>query len=414
MPRQWSVNEIESLIELSSLINSSLDIIEVLDNSMRVVEELMDAEASSIFEIDFETNELFFRLARGGSGDKLKEIRMKMGEGIAGCVAASGEPLLIPDTKKDSRFSNKVDRQTCFNTRSILALPIRNKGRILGVLEVLNKRPPGLFDSKDLDVLTIVASQIGIAIENARLYARLEEKFTLTKAELKKAQAELIRSERLAALGELSKGVAHAVRNPVMSIGGFTKRIRKKLSTDDPAYEYIELILEETARLEKMVEAVGKYTAMPEPRLGQVRISVLLQGALKGWKEKYGREKIKIELKLLPEDPNVFVDVELMDIALTALLKNAQEAVSPEGGAISIASWWEEKWIVISVVDDGAGIDPKNLPFVFDPFFTTKTHGPGLGLTTVNRIVSGHCGKVRIFSTPETGTEVRIFLPPNP
>ena len=162
-----------------------------------------------------------------------------------------------------------------------------------------------------------------------------------------------------------------------------------------------------------MVEAVGKYTAMPEPRLGQVRISALLQGALKGWKEKYGQEKINIELKLLPEDPNVFVDVELMEMALRALLKNAQEAVSPEGGAISIASWWEDKWIVISVVDDGAGIDPKNLPFVFDPFFTTKTHGSGLGLTTVNRIVSGHCGKVKVFSTPETGTEVRILLPPN-
>ncbi len=414
MPRQWSVNEIESLIELSSLINSSLDIVEVLDNSMRVVEELMDAEASSIFEIDFEKNELFFRLARGESGDKLKEIRMKMGEGIAGCVAASGEPLLIPDTQKDSRFSKKVDRQTCFNTRSILALPVRNKGRILGVLEVLNKRAPGLFDSKDLDVLTIVASQIGIAIENARLYARMEEKFALTQTELKKAQAELIRSERLAALGELSKGVAHAVRNPVMSIGGFTRRIRKKISADDPAYNYIELILEETERLEKMVEAVGKYTAMPEPRLGQVRISALLQRAVKGWKEEYGLKKINIELKLLPEDPNVFVDVELMDMVLTALLKNAEEAVSLEGGNISIAIWWEEKWIVISVVDDGAGIDPKNLPFVFDPFFTTKTHGPGLGLTTVNRIVSGHCGKVRIFSTPETGTEVRIFLPPNP
>jgi signal transduction histidine kinase len=414
MLRQWSVKEIESLIELSSLINSSLDIIEVLDNSMRAVEELMDAEASSIFEIDFEKNELFFRLARGESADMVKEIRMKMGEGIAGWVAASGEPLLIPDTQKDSRFCERVDRQTYFNTRSILALPVRNKGRILGVLEVLNKRAPGLFDRNDLDVLTIAASQIGIAMENAGLYARLEEKFALTQTELKKVQADLIRSERMAALGELSRGVAHAVRNPVMSIGGFTRRIRKKLSPDDPSYDHVELILEETARLEKIVEAVGKYTAMTEPELGQVRISALLQGVLKDWKEKYGREKISLELKLLPEDPNVFVDVELMGVALKALLQNAREAVSPEGGTISIASWWEEKWIVISVMDDGAGIDSKNLPFVFDPFFTTKTHGSGLGLTTVNRIVSGHCGKVEIYSTPETGTEVRIFFPPNP
>ena len=412
MPGEWSANEIESLIKLSSLINSSLDIVEVLDNSMRVVEELMDAEASSIFEIDFEKNDLFFRLARGESGSKVKEIRMKMGEGVAGYVASSGEPLLVPDAKTDERFCKWVDQKTSFNTRSIIALPIKNKGRTIGVLEVLNKRGPAAFNSKDLELLIIVASQIGVAIENAKLYARLKEKFKLTQTELKKIQAELIRSERLAALGELSKGVAHTMRNPVMSIGGFTRRIRKKLAPDDPAAEYIDLILEETGRLEKIVADVGKYTSMPEPELKQVKLSDLMKRVLDVWNNKYGQDTIKIDLKMLPEDPLVFIDIELMSGALISLLRNAKEAMIEKGGTISIVTCREDKWMVISVRDNGAGIDSRNLPFIFDPFFTTKTYGSGLGLTAVNRIVSGHCGRVKIYSTSGNGTDIRIYFPP--
>lgn len=411
MPKERFAGEIETLVQLSSMINSSLDLIQVLNNSMRFVEELTDAEASSIFELDDEKNELFFRVVRGESSGKVEEIRMKMGEGIAGWVASSGEPLLVPDTKGDKRFSKKVDSLTGFETKSIIALPIKNKGRIIGVLEVLNKRGPGSFGSEELEVLTIVANQIGIAMENARLYARLHQKFALTQAELKETQAKLLRSERLAALGQLSQGVAHEVRNPVMSIGGFARRLRKKLPADDPAMGYVDIILQETARLERMVKDVEHYTLLPKPEIEQVKLSALLRGALEIWETEYRSDDMEIELKTLPEDPTVFVDDGLMAKALIHLLRNAQEAM-PEGGVISISTYWEEKWIVISVRDNGHGIAAEDLPRVFDPFFTSKTQGSGLGLTTVNRIVSDHGGDLKIFSKPAAGTEVRIYFPP--
>jgi len=405
--------EIESLVKLSSLINSSLDIVEVLDNSMHVAEELMDAEASSIFELDFEKNELFFRLVRGESISKAKEVRIQMGEGIAGRVASSGEPLIVWDTEKDNRFINKVDLLTGFKTRSIIALPIKNRGRIIGVLEVLNIRDPRSFDSKGLEVLMIVTNQIGVAIENARLYARLKEKFALTRDELRESQSKLIQSERLAALGKLSQGIAHAVRNPVMIIGGFAKRIRKKLILDGSTTGYIDSILDETARLEKLVRDVWKYTSMSDPELKPVKISALLQSALAGWRQKEGSGSIKVEKNLNAEDPLVFIDEELMARALIHVLENAQEAM-PGEGTISISTWWEDKWMVISVRDNGAGIDSDDLPLVFDPFFSTKTEGMGLGLSIVNRIVSGHRGEVKILSKPGDGTEVRIQFPPHP
>jgi signal transduction histidine kinase len=411
MAREWSAQEIECLVQLSSLINSSLDIIEVLDNSMHAVEELTNAEASSIFEIDFETNQLCFRLARGESGNKVRQIRMKMGEGIAGWVACCGEALLVPDTRTDKRFCKKVDDISSFRTRSVIALPIKYKGNITGVLEVLNKRGPRSFDDRDLEVLSIAANQIGIAMENAKLYSRLKEKFTLTQSELKKSQEKLIRSERLAALGQLSQGIAHAVRNPVMSIGGFARRLKKKLPGDATMTGYIDMVIEETSRLEMLVKDVWTYTSMPEPKLKQVKMSALLERVIEKWEQEKRPENIKINVEPIPENPVVSIDMELMVKALGNLLQNAEEAL-PGAGIISVSACWEDIWIVISVKDSGTGIASKDLPLVFDPFFTTKTHGSGLGLTTVNRIVSEHCGEVKIVSERGSGTEVKIYFPP--
>lgn len=406
-----TAREIETIVHLSSIINSSLDITEVLDNSMRLAEELMDAEACSIFEVDHEKNELFFRLARRDPRRKTQAIRMKMGEGIVGWVASSGEPLVVPDTEKDDRFSGKVDSLTGFRTRSIIALPIKHREQILGVLEVLNKRGPDAFDSEDLEVLAIVASQIGIAIQNAKLYARLRQQFTLTEAELKETQARLLRSERLAALGQLAQGIAHEVRNPVTSIGGFAKRLKKALPENDPVAHYVDIILKETSRLEQMVQDLEQFTRMPKPEIRQVRLRAILQSALKVWEMEDRSDQIEVNMETLPEDPAVFVDRALMEQALIHLLRNARDAM-PQGGVISISTSWEDKWLVLSVKDTGSGIASEELPRIFDPFFTSKTRGSGLGLTTVNRIVNEHGGEVKIFSTPGDGTEARILLPP--
>jgi signal transduction histidine kinase len=290
-------------------------------------------------------------------------------------------------------------------------LPITHREQIIGVLEVLNKRGSDTFDSEDLEVLAIVASQIGIAIQNAKLYARLRQQFTLTEAELKETQARLLRSERLAALGQLSQGIAHEVRNPVTSIGGFAKRLKKALPADDPVVHYVDIILEETSRLEQMVHDLEQFTRMPKPEIRQVKLLALLQSAVKAWQTEDRSDQIEVNMETLPEDPAVFVDRALMEQALIHLLRNAHDAM-PQGGVISISTSWEDKWLVLSVKDTGSGIASEELPRIFDPFFTSKTRGSGLGLTTVNRIVNEHGGEVEIFSTPGDGTEARILLPP--
>jgi two-component system sensor histidine kinase HydH len=404
--------EIDALVELSSMINSSLDIFEVLNHAMRFVEKVIGTEGSSIFEIDNTANELFFRVLSGHEAHTMRKVRMKMGEGVAGWVARTGEAVIVPDTEKDARFSTKVDLITGFKTRSIIALPIRNKGRLTGVLELVNKRGPSPFNQDDLEFLTIAANQIGIAMANAKLYERLQEKFALTQAELKRTQEQLLRTERLSALAELSQGVAHEVRNPVMSIGGFARRLKKKLHSDKTLEAYVDIILKEAARLEQMVTDVEAYTAMPEPDIQEIKLSTLLQHTLCLWEQAPEAKRIDIQLTSPPEDPTLYLDKGQIALALINLFENAAE-VMPHGGTISISTGWEDRDLVIRVKDNGPGINPEDLPRIFDPFFTAKSQGSGLGLTTVNRIVTAHKGHVKVCSKPGAGTEFKLYLPPH-
>jgi putative nucleotidyltransferase with HDIG domain len=161
------------LLRLTSQINSSLDIETVLDRAMNAAEEALDAEASAIFEVDADKGDLFFRLARGEKADKVKPLRIAMGKGVAGWVAQTGQSLIVPEAAADPRFNPSVDAQSGFHTRSILAVPLKNQDRLLGVVQVLNKRSPRSFDQGDLEILTLLAQQIAVALANAHKYKNL-------------------------------------------------------------------------------------------------------------------------------------------------------------------------------------------------------------------------------------------------
>ncbi|MBW1771173.1 MAG: GHKL domain-containing protein, partial [Deltaproteobacteria bacterium] len=233
---------------------------------------------------------------------------------------------------------------------------------------------------------------------------------TLAAEELKKTEQKVIQSERMVALGRLSQGVAHEVRNPVMSIGGFAKRLKEKLSPGDPARRYAEIILKEVARLEKMVRDIEDYTKIREPKLGQVSLKKLIEYALKKWRQKEMSADIQVHLDLSDEGVTFPGDKRLLTLVLNNLFKNAADAMAP-GGDLSIAAYPQGKQIIIKVADTGRGIAPEDLPQVFDPFFTSHTQGSGLGLTSVQRIVSEHNGAVSVKSTPGKGTEFQIQLP---
>ena len=169
---------LELLLEVSRLLSSKLELPELLTTVLELASRVVDAETASLLILDEATQELYFDVALG-LGDDLSKVRLKLGQGIAGTTAQARKPEVINDVRADPRWSPKMDEQTGFVTRSILAVPILLKGRLIGVVEAINKRG-GPFGEGDVEAFEAFASQAGVAIENARLFTSLrDEKFKL-------------------------------------------------------------------------------------------------------------------------------------------------------------------------------------------------------------------------------------------
>jgi len=169
----------KTLIELSALINSSLDIGEIKKRAIDAAGKLVDSEAGSLLFIDEETGELYFDVATGERGQRVTTIRLKKGQGIAGWVAEHNEPVIINDVQNDPRFFKGADGKSGFITRNMICLPVRTREKLIGVLQALNKKDSD-FNKDDLELLTALSNQVAVAIENARLYEELRETFYAT------------------------------------------------------------------------------------------------------------------------------------------------------------------------------------------------------------------------------------------
>jgi len=168
------VENLQKILALNNKINSTLNIDELLTIIMETSAEVMQTEVASLLLLDEESQELIFRVALGDIGSELVEkFRVKMGEGIAGSVAQSGKSETVNDTSKDPRFAKRFDDDTGFQTKGILCVPMRAKGKIIGVLEAINPLDGKLFTESDLEFFEVFADQAAIAVENAKMHAEI-------------------------------------------------------------------------------------------------------------------------------------------------------------------------------------------------------------------------------------------------
>lgn len=161
--------------DMAKALTSTLQLDQVLKTIMEKVQELLAPDTWSLLLVDEKTNELFFQIATGNAAEKLKDVRLKMGEGIAGWVAQSSQATIVPDVSKDPRFSGQVDQMTKMQTHSIICVPIRGKERVLGVIEIINYVGKRDFDPEDLGLLQAMADYAAIALENALHVQRIHE-----------------------------------------------------------------------------------------------------------------------------------------------------------------------------------------------------------------------------------------------
>jgi len=176
------VNRLSTLIEVNALISSSLEIDTILENVMTISKKVMNADASSLMRIDEKTSELIYQVAQGSVGEKLKkEVRLKMGQGIAGTVAQEGIPLLLEDAYTHPKFFRGNDEATGYRTKSMITVPLKVGNRITGVAQVINRLDGKPFDQDDLELFLSLSSMAAIALENAKMHQQILEKQRLVK-----------------------------------------------------------------------------------------------------------------------------------------------------------------------------------------------------------------------------------------
>jgi signal transduction histidine kinase len=225
---------------------------------------------------------------------------------------------------------------------------------------------------------------------------------------IKKLQNQLVMAQRMAALGEVAARVAHDIRNPLVSIGGFARRLEKHL--EGSLKEYAGIIAREVAGLEKLLTEILAYVRGVSLEKRKVNIDSLIDEVAAVMKSELDERQVTLEKRLnAPFD--VFVDPGNVREALLNILSNAIHAIG-SNGTIIVKTYEENDYAVIEIKDTGCGISEEILPFIFDPFFTTKGSGnTGLGLTITHKIIEKHNGRIEIESKPHEGSTFKVFLP---
>lgn len=220
---------------------------------------------------------------------------------------------------------------------------------------------------------------------------------------------EKIKGEKLMALSTMMEGVAHEIRNPLTVIGGFAKKLIEMTDKSDPKYFFVEAILKEVERLERMIKDIYEFKTMVIKKEETVGLNALVLEVLDSLKSLFNNKSVNLKINLTPEDVTIKCDKKYLFKAIKNIFDNAIDAVGTNG-EIYVETMKKDGFFHILIKDNGIGIKPEDLKFIFDPFYTSKMEGTGLGLTTALKVIKEHNGTISIESKKGVGTSVIIEI----
>jgi signal transduction histidine kinase len=289
-------------------------------------------------------------------------------------------------------------------------VPLWGRESTIGVIVVDNLYNGRPITDDDIQLLTMFTRQAGLAIENCILYKYLED----AHSELKKAQETLLQREKLAALGEMAASVAHEIKNPLVSIGGYTRRLHKKLDNGLHEKKYTDAIIKEVDRLEGILNDILYFSKATKVVLEKFDVNRIIEETLTGIEDELKFQGIEVEKSLDVNLPEIPCDYQEIKQVFINLITNARDAMGG-GGKLTVktSSFSQEHrdYIGIEIKDTGQGIPSEVLHNIFNPFFTTKGWGTGLGLAICHRIVDGHGGVIEVNNDPGRGVTFTVKLP---
>lgn len=317
-------------------------------------------------------------------------------------------PFYIEDAQTDPEVNKEILK--LFGSRAFASVPLIVKDRPIGLIAVDNLFTGRPITKSDLGVLTLLANQAAMAIDNSRLYSNLQEMNT----QLLQTQSRLIQSEKLAALGELVVSITHEIKNPLVSIGGFARRLERNFKENSPEKKYIRIILKEVKRLENILNSTLIYSREISLPFQPCEVNRLLEETISILESEISERNIFVHREFSQDLPYVLGDPPQLKQVFLNLLVNSLQAIDRDGEIVVKTCLREEKKervVEVEVRDTGGGIPAEILENIFNPFFTTKQEGTGLGLAIAHKIITQHKGKIEVINQPGIGATFLVRLP---
>lgn len=418
-----SVRQLQAVRDTSLDLAGDLDLNTLLKRVAQRARDLVSARGAELGLYD-ETEQVVEIVVSETPWENVQGIKIPLMAGVAGQMAAFGEPLVVDDY---DQWTGRLlpERSTPFH--AVAGVPLKFKDQVIGTLTVLDDRHEKHFTPKDVQLLELLAPQAAISIRNARLYQELEKRI---QAQLL-AESRLIRSARLAAVGEMAAGVAHELNNPLTTVTGFVELTLDELPLDSPLRPDLELVLQEAHRARGVVSRLLDFSRPVEDQRAPADVNDLINQILPLFQHLARTTGISLNPELSPNLPWISIDSNQIKQVLINLIHNAIQAM-PHGGHLTIHSSRQHRrisdqplqslsdytspiddWICVEITDTGEGIPPDILERIFEPFFSTRPagKGTGLGLSVSYGIIASHGGWIEVDSLPGHGSSFRILLP---
>jgi K+-sensing histidine kinase KdpD len=382
-------NKLQRLIEASKIINSTLNLDELLELILNAATKSIGADRGTLYLVDDIKNELWSKVHQGTD---MIEIRLPIGKGLAGYVAETGETIMIPDTYADPRFNPDIDKRSGYRTRNMLCMPMKNKDlKIIGVFQLLNKIE-GSFDAEDASFIDALSAHASVAIENAHL-----------------AQ-EMVANERLSAVGKMASVIIHDIKNPMGTLRVYAQVMKKK-SGNEEANKLADEMIHQVDRFVNMTQEILDFTrGVSASNFQDLEFFDVMKSAL-DFIEK-DLEKNNVVLKRFEQFKGIVsIDQDKLLRVFYNIAGNARDAM-PQGGTLTVTTLEEDGSVRIDFTDTGTGMPDEVKKRIFEPFMTYgKKHGTGLGMAIVKKVIDDHKGKIEINSEMGKGTTITINLP---
>ena len=394
------------LYKVARNINACLDTEELLTKVVALAIEVLQADRALI-ALGNEEGELEPKVYQSGNPGSHKAI-LEFSRTIAHQCFEEGVPMFLGNIQEDERFqaSASVAR---FNIGTAMCSPLIHRGKALGVLYVDKRMESFAFESEDLKMLAALAEQAALALANRRLYSEL--KASLERIE--QQQEALVQSEKLAAMGLLSAGLSHEIRNPLTVISGNTQLLLMKNRKRKPEerQEMLEAVDRAAEQIFSLVQGLIDFSKKRPANLETLNLNDVVKETITTVKATLtGHYGVKIIKKLAEDLPPIDGDKrELIQVFMNLIL-NAVQAMS-EGGKLTLRTAKEDERVIVQFLDTGPGIPEDQLELIFQAFHTQKKEGTGLGLWIARNIIERVDGTLKASNRQEGGACFEVSLP---